>query len=173
MGSERAKAQKAGRMKSLLIGILLIGSVAYADDETGDRRVEGGAIVYKAEASADSEAAAVFRAEALAVKALIIECSIANKEIRIKSRKTEKSVETDVDYNHQHHEWNRKPEKETTYTTRVEASIPITECEHSKVISSNPKEREKWENKRLVRDQHTFDRLTQQDLGLVEDDNKD
>lgn len=158
-------------MKTFIILMTaLAAQQAFSDENTGDRRVEGGALVYKAEASADSEAAAVFRAEALAVKALIIECSMANKEIRIISRKTEKAVETDADYNHQHPEWNRKPEKETTYTTRVEASIPITECAHSKVISSNPKERKKWENERLVRDQHTFDRLTQQDLGLVEDE---
>ena len=161
-------------MKTILTWALIMISSqnAFSDENTGDRRVEGGAIFYKSEASADTEAAAVFRAESLAIKALIIECSMANKEIRITSRKVDKEVEQDPSYNHQHPEWNRGNSQIVTFRAKAEASIPVTECEHSKVISSNPKERKKWENERMVRDQHTFDRLTQQDLGLVEDDSE-
>jgi hypothetical protein len=143
---------------------------AFADDgDTGDRRVEGKTIIFKSEASADSEPTALFRAESLATRALIIECGFASKEIRIHSRKVTKVSEPDPDYNHAHPEWNRGASTIVTYTAKVEASIGVPACEHARVISSNPAERKKYENDQMVRDQHRFERLTDSDLGLVEE----
>jgi hypothetical protein len=157
-------------MKLIILTSIVLSISAFAEESnTGDRRVEGKTIIYKAEASADTEPSAMFRAESLAIKALIIECGFATKEIRIQSRKVTKESEPDPDYNRAHSEWNRGSPNIVTFHATSEASIGLPACEHARAISANPAKRKGMENDQMVRDQHRFDRLTDSDLGLIEE----
>ena len=65
-------------MKTLLV-ILMFASVSHADD----RQVVGGDILHSAKSIAKSEDEATFLATQAAIRAIVIECRIAHRDIKI------------------------------------------------------------------------------------------
>lgn len=110
-----------------------------------ERHVVNGTILHTGEFKDSSEASAVFRAEALAIKAVILECSMAHREIRVYKRDIEKQG--------------------SEYVVKIQAGIPFSDCEEAKQLAGTPQAK-RVENPALVANQKTLDELTRRDLGI-------
>ncbi len=121
----------------------LIASLARAE-EPGSRRVINGTILHTAEARAPKEVEAVFRAEQESVRALIVECSIPHREIKVFDKKVWPS--------------------EKGYQAQIQSGITFEDCEEGKKARSK-EERARLSSPRLVREQEIYLKLVEKELG--------
>lgn len=100
------------------------------------RTIIGGDIVHTGRAEADTEARAVFMAEAQAVKSLVNECGVAHREIKMWGREVEKTA--------------------SGYKAISKAGLTFEDCEYSKKAS--PERKKQLESKKLSQDQDMYNK---------------
>lgn len=132
----------------LMVLLILMSPPISLASEGYMRKVYNGVILYSAKAEGKTDLEAGFLAEAIASRALIVECGIPHREMKV--------FKKDVS------------QTEVSYSGNAEVGIEFSYCEEGKKAKGD--RREQLSSKKVVEDQEVYDKYLKAKLGLSNED---
>lgn len=129
---------------SLFVLLVLIVPGLSAAGEGYTRQVYNGVILYSAKAEGKTDLEAGFLAEAIASRALIVECGIPHREMKVFKKDVSQS--------------------EVSYVGNVEVGVEFSYCEEGKKAKGD--RRVQLSSQKVLEDQEIYDRYLKAKLGL-------
>jgi len=132
-------------MKTLLSSLAFLIPCVSLAGEGYTRQVYNGVILYTAKAEGKTDIEAGFLAEAIASRALIVECGIPHREMKVFKKEVSQG--------------------EFAYSGNVEVGIEFSYCEEGKKLKGE--RREQLASRKVVEDQAVYDQYLKAKLGLL------